>query len=75
MHERNSGVGAGVRRKTANVGAELVRSRRDVMSRQTLVHGMRSGVPLAFGALLFLASVALIVLFAAALLLVTMFVV
>ena len=58
-----------------NVGAEPVRRRKDVMSRQTLAHGMRSGAPLAFGALVFLASVALIVLLATALLLATMFVV
>jgi hypothetical protein len=45
------------------------------MSRQTLAHGMRSGAPLALGALVFLASVALIVLLAAALLLATMLVV
>jgi threonine/homoserine/homoserine lactone efflux protein len=45
------------------------------MSRQSLAHGMKAGAPVAFGALVLLASVALIVLLAAALLLATMSVV
>jgi hypothetical protein len=57
------------------MGGHSSRLRKDAMSRQSLAHGMRAGAPVAFGALVFLASVALIVLLAAALLLATMFVV
>jgi hypothetical protein len=56
-------------------GILLARPERGVMSRQTLAHGMRSGAPLALGALVLVASVALIVLLAAALLLATMLVI